>query len=542
MADGSFVIFIDTPSIKKYVFGTDTLNEVRGASARLDWLNQVKMERCLREHSDMKAAKVKPIYANGGSAQFLVHGCDETAVRAACASMVQYIRRKTGGEVQVVYGLAPLEDEASYQESVRMAHFQLRCQREFATCHRSTSLLPTMMECQSASHLPAAHIVDRGTDGTAMLSEASYRKDRQGRETQRHGLWDGWMRHLKDTGPWPEEREWNKLRCESITEIGDRSSRHNYIGVVYADGNAMGKVVQALDQPETFRQFSRIVDDSIREACFTTLSKISQPEIDKVQKSLEQNRRFEPLAADILLLGGDDLLVALPADRALDFALQVTEAFERLTQEKIDALQDNTAARQFFRDQLGARGFTISCGVAIAKSNYPFYLSLDLAEQLLKNAKRQDSRSSQPEEQGTARIDFHVVAGANSHALKQVREDTYQILTDAPRTLRPLSCSQLKALYTSVQELRNVGFPRSKLHELGEAALVPRASQADWRIRDIFVRCRHGRDRSERRAIWQAVEGLCIKGYSCDFPWFKRDGQRLLCVADIVDAYDFIPR
>ena len=540
MTSGSFVIVIDIPSIKKYVFGTDSLNEVRGASALLDQLNQVEMKQHLHRH--LGAEHVESIYANGGSAQFLVHSCAEDSVKTACKEMVQYIREQTGGEVQMIYGIAPLEDESSYREAVRMAYFQLRCHREFAICHHSASLMPTMMECQSASHLPAAHIVNRNVDGIAMLSKTSYKKDLQGHEARRHGVWAEWMKYLEATGPWPAAEQWNRLRCRSITDIGNFSDRRNYIGLVYADGNSMGKIVQALDQPETFRQFSRIVDDSIREACFTTLSKISQPEIDKVRKSLEQDRHLEPLAADILLLGGDDLLVALPADRALDFALQVTEVFERLTQEKIAALQDNTATRQFFRDQLGDRGFTISCGVAIAKSNYPFYLALDLAEQLLRNAKRQDSHSLQSDAQGTARIDFHVVAGANSHALRQVREDTYHTLTDAPRTLRPLSCSQLEALYTSVQELSNVGFPRSKLHELGEAALVSSANQADWRIRDIFVRCRHGREHSERRALWQAVEGLCIEGYSCDFPWFKRDGQRLLCVADMVDAYDFIPR
>ena len=465
MTSGSFVIVIDIPSIKKYVSGTDFLNEVRGASALLDRLNQVEMEQHLHKH--LGAEHVESIYANGGSAQFLVHRCAEDSVKTACKEMVRFIREQTGGEVQMIYGIAPLEDESSYREAVRMAHFQLRCHREFAICHHSASLMPTMMECQSASHLPAAHIVNRGAEGIGMLSKASYEKDLQGREARRHGIWAGWMKHLAATGPWPEAEQWNKLRCKSITDIGDFSSRRN-IGLVYADGNSMGKIVQALDQPETFRQFSRIVDGSIREACFTTLSKISQPEIEKVRKSIEQ---VEPLAADILLLGGDDLLVALPADRALDFALQVTEVFERLTQEKIAALQENTAARQFFRDQLGDRGFTISCGVAIAKSNYPFYLALDLAEQLLRNAKRQDIHSPQPDAQGTARIDFHVVAGANSYALRQVREDTYHTLTDAPRTLRPLSCSQLEALYTSVQELHNIGFPRSKLHELGRSGL-----------------------------------------------------------------------
>ena len=540
MSSESFVIVVDTPSIKRYVFGTDPLNEIRGASAWLDRLNRVGMEQCLREY--LGRARVEPIYANGGSAQFLVRQCDETKIKKACTSMVQHIRKQTGGEVRIVYGIAPLKDEGTYQAAVRMAHFQLRCQREFATTHRSASLMPAMKECASASHLPAAHIVDQGAGDAAILSKASSQKDRHGRDARRHGLWAKWMRYLGQTEPWPAEEQWDKLRCESLTDIGERSSRRNYIGVVYADGNAMGKIVQALDRSETFRQFSQIVDESIREACFTALSQISQPDVERVRKALKENCRFEPLAAEIMLLGGDDLLVVVPANRALNFALQVTEAFERLTQEKIAALQDAKTQR-FFRDQLGDRGFTISCGVAIAKSNYPFYLSLDLAEQLLKNAKRQNSHYPQPEAQRAARIDFHVVAGANSHALQKVRETTYQVSTDssAPRTLRPLSRSQLETLRDAVQELHNVGnvgFPRSKLHELQEAALTPEVWRADWHMRDIFVRYRHGRERSERRALWQAVSNLCPEGYAFDFPWFKKDGQRLLCVADLVDAYN----
>lgn len=537
MSSESFVIVVDTPSIKRYVFGTDSLNEVRGASTWLDRLNRVEIKRRLCEYLGVE--HVEQIYANGGSAQFVVYQCDENTVEKACKNMVQYVREQTSGEVRVVYGIALLEDETSYQAAVQMAHFQLRCQREIATGHRSTSLMPIMMECKSASHLPAAHIAGRGADGMAMLSKASYEKDRHGRNAHRHGLWAGWMQHLAEVEPWPTEEQWDKLRCSDVEKIGEHS--RGYIGVVYADGNAMGKIVQALDRPETFRQFSKIVDESIRKACFRALSQISQPEVEQVREALEHSDpHFEPLAADILLLGGDDLLVAVPADRALDFALQATEAFERLTREKVAALPD-AKTRQFFRDRLGDQGFTISCGVAIAKSNYPFYLSRDLAEQLLKNAKRQDSHDPQ-KVQGAAHIDFHVVAGANSHALKKVREDTYQELTNAPRTLRPLSRFQLETLRGTVQELHKVGFPRNKLHELQEAALTTEAKRADWHIRNIFVRCRHGQERSERRALWQAVANLCPKGYEFDFPWLKKEDQRLLCIADLVEAYDLFQR
>ena len=541
MTSESFLIQVDTPSIRKYVFGTDPLNEVRGASARLDWLNRDEMRRVLREHVGLAdgAANVEKVYANGGSAQFIVRKCNEVAVKTACQSMVRYIQEQTGGEVRVVYGIAPLEDEALYRDAVRMAHFRLRCQREFGSGYFSASTVPTIMECRSASHLPAAHRVDWGAEGIEMLSMASRQKAREGRQARDHGIWAGWMSHLQDAGPWPDKECWQNLRCKGITDIGERSSWRNYIGVVYADGNAMGKIVQILDRPETCRQFSRIVDESIREACFAGLGGICGQEVDHVRKAIDQDGQFEPLPADILLLGGDDLLVAVPADRALDFALHVTDRFESLTLDKIAALQDETA-RQFFKDRLGDNGFTISCGIAIARSTYPFYLSLDLAEQLLKNAKRQDSRGTSPAPQGTAHIDFHVVAGANSHSLKQVRETTYRASTDTPRTLRPLAPSQLELLRASVRELRKAGIPRGKLHELQEASLTEEASQAERRVREIFARCQHGPERSQRRVLWDAVKRLCPDGYSFDFPWFTRDGQRLLCVVDIVDAYDLL--
>ena len=534
MNNESFVIVIDIPSIKKYVFGTDPLNEIRGASALLDRLNRDDMERCLKEYPGM--AGVDKIYANGGSAQFLVQASGIATVKAACASMVSYIREQTGGEVGVVYGIAPLKDETLYPEALRMAHFQLRCRRDFATYHRSASLIPIMMGCESATDLPASHI---NRDGD-ILSKASYEKAEEGRKTRHYGLWSGWMAHLADMGQWPVEEYWQELRCGRITEIGDRSSWDGYLGVIYADGNAMGKFVQAIDHPKTFRQFSEIVDESIREACFTALNQILKPEIDIVRETFEQQVHLEPLPADILLLGGDDLLVAVPADRALDFAFVVTNEFERLTKEKIADLPDEET-QQFFRDRLGDQSFTISCGVAVARSNYPFYLALDLAEQLLGNAKRQESYSEQVNGQAAARIDFHVVAGANSYALNQVREGTYRVLTDARRTLRPLSCRQLEILRDSIKKLREVKFPHSKLHELQEAALAMAEGQAEWRIRDIFARSQHGKGSSQRRVLWEAVKHLCPQGYNFDFPWFEKGNQRLLCVADLVDAYRLFP-
>lgn len=534
MSSQSFVIVIDTPSVKRYVFGTDPLNEVRGASTRLDWLNREEMERVLRQHTG--TASVEKIYANGGSAQFLLHQCCERTVEAACRDVVRHLREQTGGEVRAVYGIAPLPDAASYRNAVGKAHFRLRCRREFAGGHHSTPTMPAIMECESASHQPAAHQVSHGAEGPQMLSVASWQKAQEGQQASQQGLWEWWMRHLQNTGPWPPRECWQDLRCPVITDLGERSSWRNYIGIVYADGNAMGRMVQDLDTPETCRHFSTIVDNGIREACFSALGRVIETEIECVRQAIDTEDRLPPLPADILLLGGDDLLVAVPSDRALDFAMHVTDEFERLTREKIISVQD-TDVRRFFEDRLGDRGFTVSCGVAIAKGTHPFYLSLHLAEALLKNAKRDVRVAAPAGTHDSARIDFHLVAGANSHALDHVRRRTFRVATDAIRTLRPLNRSQLKASRVSVQELRQVGFASSNLHQLQDASLSENATLAERVIRDIFARCRHSGEHSERRALWNAVKRLCPEDYDFDFPWFRSDTKRILCVADIVEAY-----
>ena len=540
----SFVILIDVQSIKKFVFGTDALSEVRGASALLDWLNQEEMERHLCEHPGMDQTRVETVYANGGSAQFLVRGGDEPTIRAACTSLTRHVREQTGGEVRIVYGVAPFQDDVEYRKAVDIAHFQLRGQREFASGQFSTAMMPTVMECQSASHLPAEHGLDEGS-GPEMLSASSYKKRQFGRSALEHdqgqGPWSGWMQYLATGGPWPKRDYSHHLRCQSITNIGERSDWRSYVGVVYADGNAMGQVVQAIESPETSRQFSVIVDESIRQACFTALSEVCRDEIENVREAVKLNLDVGSLPADILLLGGDDLLVALPADRTLDFTMRIMDLFEHFTRDRIAELQD-PEVREFFHVQLGRNtGFTISCGVAIVKSTYPFYLARDLAEQLMNNAKkavpRLDGTNPDP-----ARVDFHVVTGANSHVLDQVRRDDYRVDTCAARTLRPLNRDQLKALQASVRKLRQVRFPRSKLQELQEAALVESEQQASRHIKDIFGRCRAAtRDGSERTALWQAVHNLMPSEASFQFPWFVLEDTQWLCVADIMEAYELFP-
>lgn len=536
---GSYLLVTDTPSIKQFVFGTDALAEIRGASALLDRLNQQDTFAHLQDALKPSGARGEVVYANGGSGQFIVHNGTEEVVRRAIDSVNRHYRQDTGGEVRLAFGISSLDVGGGYREAVRTAHFQMRCQREMGVVCRSTPLLPFMMECRSVSHLPARRPMPWGNEGVLLLSDASARKRQASSQAREFGVWQNWMLHLTASGRWPDNSQWESLRCDDFTAIGESALRRGYVGLVYADGNAMGRLVQELNSAAVCHQFSHLVDSSIREACLIALDSVCGREIANVRASVAENRPLRPLPADILLLGGDDLLVLLPADRCLQFALGMTECFERLTREKIAALTGE--AKAFFQQRLQERGLTVSCGVAIGRANYPFYLLLELAEALLKNAKKAGSRTMGRQQHYSAptHIDFHVVAGASSHELKHVRCDDYFAGESAPRTLRPLLRNQLVKLKEGVNLLRRRQFPKSKLHDLLTAALHPSEVQAQRLVREVFSRCKKP---EQREALWQAVRMLCPEGHAYNFPWYEQANERTTAVADLVEAFDLFVR
>lgn len=534
-----FVIVCDTPGIKQFVFGTDALAEIRGASALLDWLNR---EDSFQQLRDRLGDRVECVFANGGAAQFLVREAQREEVERALEVLAARYAEATGGEMRLVTGVAPWSQHEAdgYPRAVQAAVDALYRQRDMALGQAAVLTWPLVEECQSTSHLPALGMVTWG-DERLMLSESSQRKREAAKLARRGQLWREWLETIAPDGRLLPLGD--RLRVASLEDLGDFAERRGYIGLVYADGNAMGRLVQELDHPEVYRDFSELVDGSLRQACYQALTEMCRSEIAALEQDLAEGKKLTLLPAEILLLGGDDLLVALPADRALPFARRVAQLFEQATHRGIQA--GGRALRAFFEAShrgLAGRGLTISCGVAIGPGRYPFYLLLELAEELLKSAKRGGSRDpASTAYYAPAYVDFHVVRGAASSDLETIRSEEYQVgrPDQRPRTLRPYRLDRLGQLLESGRKLRAARLPRSKLHDLYEAALEPRPALAEFRAQTLWGRLRekpHGP--RERSTLWQALGEVAPLE---DFPWAKLDGQRATALADLVEVQDWLP-
>src|SRR5437660_3197530 len=89
------LIALDTDHIKQYVFATDRLKDIRGASSRLDHLNRKTMTG--EDNDEIKQFGAEKVYANGGSGMFLIKGDREAAEEFGRLIQKEYTNRTKGG-------------------------------------------------------------------------------------------------------------------------------------------------------------------------------------------------------------------------------------------------------------------------------------------------------------------------------------------------------------------------------------------------------------------------------------------------------------
>src|SRR5437899_3423520 len=113
---------------------------------------------------------------------------------------------------------------------------------------------------------------------------------------------------------------------------------------------------------------------------------------------------------DILLLGGDDLVMVTPASVAIPVAQAIAKSFYR------EANKERDAASGDAKTGGDVEPHSLSLGVVLAPIKYPFNLLLELAQDTLKFAKKAGSAvaADQQSAYGKTRLNFMVVTGSIS--------------------------------------------------------------------------------------------------------------------------------
>lgn len=209
----------------------------------------------------------------------------------------------------------------------------------------------------------------------------------------------------------------------------------NFLGVVVLDGNRMGEVVMKVlnqvggtlaEQIQRLRKFSRSATRLSYECVTEAIAEAFKGDCGAADK--EFTPAFRPI-----ILGGDDIVFVLQADRALGVARRCCEFFEsgteRLQQQGIFPCK-----------------VTFAAGVVIVKKGFPFFASHALAEALVRSAKRKNRRVLREEGKDYSTLDFLVLTSSDVSSLTAIREKEMQyqdpltrgecLLTGKPYLLR----------------------------------------------------------------------------------------------------------
>lgn len=156
-------------------------------------------------------------------------------------------------------------------------------------------------------------------------------------------------------------------------DISDIKGKNDWIAIIHADGNGLGKVVQKVGKDKVlFREFSMKLDEA------TTLA--AKAAYDAVKGKFSENGKI-PIRP--VVLSGDDMTVIIRGDLAVEYAKVFIKAFEEEAKKLLGNILTN---KEIFAD--GKDYLTACAGIAFIKSSYPFYYGYQLAEELCGQAKK----------------------------------------------------------------------------------------------------------------------------------------------------------
>lgn len=536
------VVLLDTDHIKRYVFGTDSLKEIRGASALFDELNRIAMA--------IEARKIDPdaqvIYANGGAGMF----------RIAAEKTDELIRtiRQHYREQTATGSITGVAESAAADEKQLLQRLFLRAQIEKAnTPHVQTiNAHPLFKFCESCGEeyavttdaelrKDAEHRAKN--ENPELLCQSCFNKRERDLDIKKEIRKE--IRHLlahQEQGQPSSFKLWDRLlfgvkdmlnktldRPEDLNTLGEMSSPSNYIAVIYADGNNMGTIIDQFERVDELQCFSNAVDEAIYQAV-----------IQAMRGPLWPSPNDACFPFDVLLLGGDDLVMVTTADRALDAVMTITKAFTR-------AFCDNPHTRDLqplIRNLTGQNSPTLSVGVAFVHAKFPFATSLELAESALKFAKTglAELRQAQPDAAPQGMINFMVVHSSNALDFEAIYEqELYSKKEHLYRTLRPYTIEKMEALMEAAR--RNLhGIPTTKLHQTREALFLDSRQRAALATFAALV----GAKEREKDDIFRIVKRFAEQAgsNSDDFPWYavkdKDDVSYYTPLLDAIELHDFL--
>jgi hypothetical protein len=426
-----YLLMIETSGNQAYIYATNKLRENVGASeltfrAGTQWVLEAvanhggpnglwNPDPCqLRENVKLAGSRkgIEILLVTSGKAMILTEDEDDTKARAILTEVSEKAIKEAPG---LDLGGAIVEfDHNNPHQSVIAVRKRFGSNRNSLPTPEQRFLnLPVTQPC-AHSGMPASCLVknpERGRPAIPLSAPSQVKRERSEDWHQRIG------RVFKRRGS--EQQDGALWIAENIAQLEKTFEGLGWLAVVHADGNGLGQIFTRFDKyiadnnyVETLRKFSLELDEITEQAFYRACNVL--PTSEKAIRG--KTRKLIPVVP--LVMGGDDMTVVMDGRYALPFTQEFLCAFE---EESANYPTVAAIAEQAF----GEKRLGICAGVAIIKPHFPFHSAYDLAESLLRSAKKvkQKVLTGDGSPYPCAALDFHVLFDASYTGIEAIRAE-----------------------------------------------------------------------------------------------------------------------
>ncbi len=263
--------------------------------------------------------------------------------------------------------------------------------------------------------------------------------------------------------------------ARNVEEISNASNE--FISFIYADGNNMGGYIQKIRTPEEYQQFSADIFEATEQSVYYALAQHLHPhqlgELKKEESKSRPGKLIHPF--EIITIGGDDVLLIVPANKALEIAKTIGDKFEEILQQKgryrLESDPQSIFAQRYCPKSAKASDcqLSMSIGVIILDYKTPIYYAQNLANQLLKSAKKRAKDLKKYYHYYGGTVDILALKSVTmiSSNIQEFREKALQI-KDKKLHLQatPYTLHELGGLIKTIEAFKQTDFPRSQLYQV----------------------------------------------------------------------------
>lgn len=338
--------------------------------------------------------------------------------------------------------------------------------------------------------------------------------------------------------------------ARSLREIGNACQ--GFVAHIYADGNNMGGYIQQIQTPQEYKKFSEDIFKATEQSVYKALAQHLKPHLlNNLTDPDNENRNdrwIHPF--EILTIGGDDVMLIVPADRSLAIAKTIGEEFENILLQtggyRLDDSRPSYAAHRYSPEKAipSQCKLSMSAGVLITAEDTPIYYAENLTNQLLKSAKKSGKKLKDTGYFGGT-IDFLVMKSVTmiSSNIESFRNEG--LTKDRGSKLKlyaaPYTLHEIGGLIESVKALKKAKFPKSQLYQI-RSFLEQGKQTTILNYRYFQARLKQGKKELRQ----QFEEGWCNAKTNPGnvAPWMFDLKEKVYETIwrELVDIYDFIER